>query len=122
MKKQIGIIGVGLFLLSFFGTLKAQEVRVQVSPASIPGMEHQHTHNIAPAALKRGTTEFRIGGTPEDTHSVKLTKAQVESLLSGTTVIVDTGLDTQGSLPAHIHRLTITAIDIAPEAQESSGW
>ena len=122
MKMQVGVVGMGLLLLCLTSTLHAQTVRVQVSPASIPGMEHKHTHNIAPAALKRGATEFRIGGGPEDTHTVKLTKSQIESLLNGTTIIVDTGLDTPGSLPAHIHRLTITAVDIAPAAPESSGW
>ena len=120
MKTQVSIIG--LLLSCFLSTAGAQEVKVQLSPASIPGMEHKHTHNMTPAALKKGTLEFRIGGGAEDVHRVKLSKAQLQNLTNGTTVIVDTGLDASGALPAHIHRLTITTINMAPEKQESSGW
>jgi hypothetical protein len=122
MGKVIGSAGMGLLLLCVFSTLQAQEVKVRVSPASIPGMEHEHTHNIAPAALKSGATEFHIGGNPEDIHDIKLSKTQVQNLLNGTTVIVDTELDAPGGLSAHVHRLTITTIKVAPQQQESSGW
>lgn len=122
MKRLVAIIGMWLLWQCFFSTVQAQEVRVKVSPASIPGMEHKHTHNLAAAALKSGTTEFRIGGAPDDIHILRLSKAQLQSLLNGTTLIVDTELDASGGLPAHIHRLTITAIDTSPGQQENSGW
>jgi len=122
MKTPVRIGSIGLFLVCLLGAGYAQEVKVQVSPASIPGMEHKHTHNLAPAALKAGTTEFRIGGAPEDTHSIKLSKAQLQDLLNGTTVIVDTEVDPNAGLPGHVHRLTITTIKMASQQQETSGW
>lgn len=97
-----------LFAFASSPVLAQEELKVEFSP----GMSADYTSDITLDALKSGKMEYSVSGMGKN-YTVELTEQQIEDVLGGTTVMVDS-MSSGGSNV----RVSLT-VEGEPE---SSGW
>ena len=103
---------VCLIILILAFTLGSGLAQEKLKVTVTPGNSSDYTSNLSLEALKSGTTDYQVSGMGK-TYRVKLTKQQIDDVLKGTTVMVDSGQNGGSSVRVNL------SVEGEPE---SSGW
>ena len=115
MKKMLVFaFGVALVvgLVAGFGSAEAdsQSYKVEIGE-SASAAKKAHSHDLSQEALKEGRKEYTVEASGEASYKISLTQQQIEDILGGTTVIVETA---QGGMKVKIGP--------AEKKKKKSGW
>jgi hypothetical protein len=88
----------------------ADDFKVEIGESASMAKKAQ-SHDITTESLKEGKKEYTVTGSGEASYKISLTEQQIEDLLGGTTVIVETA---QGGMKVKIGP--------AEKKAKKSGW
>lgn len=109
----LATVGLGL-LAAACGSAAAdvEKYKVEIGESASSAQKAQ-SHDITKEALKEGRTEFTVQASDKASYKITLTKEQIQDLLGGTTIIVDTQ---QGGMKVKI------GPDENQTKKKKSGW
>ncbi|MEE8585514.1 MAG: hypothetical protein V3T83_11750 [Acidobacteriota bacterium] len=88
----------------------SQMYKVEIGE-SASAAKNAHSHDLSQEALKEGRKEYTVAASSEASYKISLTQQQIEDILGGTTVIVETA---QGGMKVKIGP--------AEKKAKKSGW